>query len=358
MDIVKSLAHQITLLGLLLPFTANTAPLMYVPSGNANDLVIIDLNTDTIVGRIPELENAHGLSTSSNSEYLVAGSMLTSGTKQNKGAVKPAAVSEAEHAAHHGDSSGNGMGQKRMKKTSASYISIVHPKHGHVMRRIEVQGLTHHTAVSPDGKTAIAVHSGAGGISVINLDKMEVTNTLKTGLWPNYAVFTNQGNRLYVSNARPGTISEIDTKQWKVIREHKVGKEPEHMAFAPKSQKLFVANKGDGSVSIIDISSGKVDKTYSTGKNIHGVDVSADENWLFTANMGNNTITRINLTTGKKKVVELSPAPYHLTYAAIVNKVYVSSRRQPKIWVIDPDTLNIKKEISIGKGVAHQMVIK
>ena len=188
----------------LLSSALMAGPLMYVPTGNANDIVIIDLETDKIVGRIDELENAHGLSSSPNSEYLVAGSMQPLEHDIPPSPDKPAAVSEAEHAAHHAGGDGNST-----QPTRESYLSIVHPKHGHVMRRVVVRSLTHHTAVSPDGKTAVAVHSGAGGISVVNLDKMTVIKSINTGQWPNYAVFTKAGDRLYVSNAGANTVSEI-----------------------------------------------------------------------------------------------------------------------------------------------------
>jgi DNA-binding beta-propeller fold protein YncE len=66
------LAFVITTAGITTVFAA---PLMYVPTGGANDLAIIDLQTDRIVGRIGELENAHGLAASPGGKYLVAGSM-------------------------------------------------------------------------------------------------------------------------------------------------------------------------------------------------------------------------------------------------------------------------------------------
>jgi len=151
------------------------SPMMYVPTGNTNDVVIIDLKTDKIVGRIDELENAHGLAASPNSEYLVAGSMQPLEPDEERVVAKPESMSEDEHAAHHA-----GGGDAATK--GSSYLSIIHPKYDHVMRRIAVRGLTHHIAVSPDGRYAAAVHSGAGGISIVDLNKMEVVKAVQTGL--------------------------------------------------------------------------------------------------------------------------------------------------------------------------------
>jgi len=347
---MKNIINITLLVFMTIPITLSAQPLMYVPSGEANDIVIIDLSTDEISGRINELENAHGLSSSPNSEYLVAGSMQRVAQEESRNATKPETVSEAEHKAHHVSDTDN--------INTSSFVSIVHPEHGHVMRRISVRGLTHHTAVSPDGKTAIAVHSGAGGISVIDLEKSQVTKTLQTGEAPNYAVFNRDGKRLYVSNAQSGTVSEIDADDWTIIREIEVGKVPEHMAIAVDGSKLFVANVGDGTAAVVDLVVGAVTQTYETGASPHGIDVSDDGHWLFVSSKGDEKLKRINLTDNEIKSIDLQPAPYHLEYVDKVKKLYVSSRKEPKIWVLDPATLALEKTIDLGSGVAHQMVIR
>jgi len=349
---MKNMRIHLSLFTLLFPLISNAQPLLYVPTGNTNDVVIIDINTDKIVGRIAELENAHGLSSSHQTEYLVAGSMQAPDTKKGK-AAKPAQMSEAEHAAHHA-----GAGEKAGASSTQSYVSIIHAKRKHVMRRIAVRALTHHTAVSADGKTAIAVHSGAGGISVIDLDKMAVVKTLQTGMWPNYAAFTSDGNFLYISNAGAGMVSEIDTRTWQITREIAVGKEPEHMVISADNKFLYVANKADGSVSVVDLAAGKATKTWSVGKKVHGIDLSDDGRWLFVASKGTDTLSRINLSNGKITTVDLPPAPYHVAFISGLNKLYVSSRKEPKIRVLNAQTLQVENEIDLGKGVAHQMVIR
>ncbi len=338
---------------LMLSMKVMAGPLVYIPTGNTNEIIIVDLATDKIIGRIDELENDHGLSSSPNSDYLVAGSMKPLESKGQLGPDKPAAVSEAEHEAHHAGGNGDSV-----VANSQSYLSIVDPKHGRVMQRVAVRSLTHHTVVSPDGKRAIAVHSGVGGISVIDLDKMVVLKLIDTGLRPNFAVFSKDGQRLYVSNSGANTISEIDTQSWKVSREFSVGKEPEHLVLGTHERILYTANKGDASVSAIDLASGKVKQSYTVGDKPHGIDVSDDGRWLFVASKKDGLITRINLSSGETKTAELNPAPYHLAYIKQQSKLYVSSRKEPIIWVIDPMTLGVKNTIDLGKGVAHQMVVR
>lgn len=98
---MKNNIIRLLVITLYFPLVGHAGLKMYVPTGEASDLVIIDLNTDKVKGRIPELENAHGLAASPNSDYLVAGSMQALGTGKSNAAEKPSAVSDAEHAAHH-----------------------------------------------------------------------------------------------------------------------------------------------------------------------------------------------------------------------------------------------------------------
>lgn len=339
---------------LALSVAAQAEPLMYIPMGESNEIVVIDLATDKVVDRIGELENAHGLATSPATGYLVAGSMVWHGPGEQSGVSKPASVTEAEHEAHHAHPSGG----EATAETGTGYVSIVDAKQRKVIRRIAVRGVTHHTAVSPDGKVAVAVHSDAGGISVIDLGRMAVVKTVPTGDVPNYAVFTSDGKRVYVSNAGSGTVSEIRTSDWAVVRDLQTGQEPEHMVLAPREKVLYVANVGDGTVSGLDLATGKAMATYAVGEGPHGIDVSQDGRWLFAAARGADAVTRVDLSTGASDRILLSPAPYHLEYLDSLKRLYVSSRKAPTIWVLDPSTLRVEDRIDLGSGVAHQMVVK
>jgi len=352
MECLNKKIALILILSVLKITTTFASPVLYVPMGNANNLVIIDLTTDKIIGRINELENAHGLSSSHASEYLVAGSMKPLDVAEQQSMNKPGIVSEEEHAAHHA-SKGDAGNIK-----SPSYISIIHPKHGHVIRRIAVRALSHHTAVSPDGKIAVVVHSGAGGISIINLDHMSVSKTIDTGQWPNYAVFSKNGAHLYVSNAGDNTVTEIGSKNWKITRQLTTGKGPEHMVLGAQGNILYVVNKADGTASVIDLVSGHIKQSYKIGNKPHGIDISGNGKLLFVVSKKDNIISRVELSNSTIKTAELSPAPYHLTYINGQHKIYVSSRKLAKIWVINPTTLSIQKTIELDKGIAHQMVLR
>lgn len=57
--------------------------------------------------------------------------------------------------------------------------------------------------------------------------------------------------------------------------------------------------------------------------------------------------------TGSWQSVALSPAPYHLSVISSAGGLYVSSREDSVVWVIDMATLETRAEIAIP-GVGHQ----
>lgn len=326
------------------------APLMYVPTGGTNEVVAIDLADNSIVQRIGELENAHGLAGVPGGEYLVAGSMVAAKVGESMTPAKPTQVSDEEHKQHH-------MADAAQVVTP-SVLSIIHIKHGHVTRRIPVEGLTHHTALSPDGRVAVAVHAASGMISIVNMQDMSVTRTLKTGAVPNYAVFSSDGKRLYVSNSGANTISEMDAEKWTVVREVKTGKKPEHLVLSADDKILYVANVDSADVSVLDLTTGVTKRTYATGKGPHGLALSGDGHWLFAAGLEDGSLVRWDLVAGSSQRIDLKPAPYHVEYVGAVKRLYVSSRIESKIWVLDPESLAVRAVIELGNGaVGHQMVV-
>jgi len=326
---------------------------VYVPTGGANEIIVINGETDKISRNILDITNVHGLSASPDGKTLVAGNMWEAPKGQNPATPRPAGVSEEDHNAHHGGAAKQAMGNDRPGK---SFISLVNAENQQLIRRIEVTGRSHHTSVTPDGRYSVSTQTSAGGISIVDLQAGEVLSALKTGPQPNFILISKEGSRAYVSNAGNNTISEIDTTDWRVIRNIPTGAQPEHMVFSADGSRLYVNNVKDGKVAEITLADGKTSNLYTVGKDPHGIDLSDDGTQLFVSAKSDNKLVAINLENGEQRDVTLSPLPYHVTAIKGTGKLYVTSRMDPRIWVLDQNTLKVTGEIPI-KGVGHQMVV-
>jgi YVTN family beta-propeller protein len=325
-------------------------PLVYVPLGGEDRIVVIDAARDEIVDTVTGIPAVHGLARTPDGRFLIAGS-FEERDASGGAPPKPSGVSEDEHAAHHGAAP---VGSKK-DDAVVSTVSVVQTADGTVVRRIDVPGAVHHVAVSPNGRLAVVTHPDKGGISAINLGSYEVVASVATGPFPNYAVFSPDGDWVYVSNAGNGTVSAVDTGRWVVQWNIVAGTSPEHVVLSSDGATLYVNNVEDGTVSVIDVADRKTVKTIPVGSTLHGIDISDDRSTLFVAALGDNRVVGIDLATGAYRRVVLAPAPYHVAVVRGTGKLYVSSADEPKVWVVDQNSLAVLGEIPIG-GKGHQMV--
>lgn len=306
----------------VLPVTTAVAdPLVYVAAGSANRILVIDAAIDTVVNEYDGVENPHAVVATPDGEYVISGSLKEEPDEE---------------------------------KIPRSTLYLVHPNHGHVMSTLPARGMIHHQAITPDGKYVISTHPTQSGISYADMLGDGSVKSVKTGPGANYTLVSNDGKRAYVSNTGNGTISEIDLSTWRVARKLEAGPGPEHMAFSKDGKTIFVANARAGEVSAVDIAKGVVIRRYPIGKKVHGLDISDDGSTLFVTSKGENKLVLLNPATDVRKVVSLSPSPYHLQTIPGTGKVYVSSSKEPKIWVIGQASGKLMGEIAI-KGEGHQM---
>lgn len=380
---------------MLTPLTLLAAPIVYIPLGSANEILILDGATDKKIGKISGVKNIHGLSLTPNGEYLVAGSkaeiiannpMMAGHEAKSKKITKtkpavmprPAGVSEADHKKHHPQAKIavkkststkiKGMSKAEHKKHHSSQaggllppvgistVSLIRTADYKTEATIKVRGMAHHTFVTPNGKYAVSTQTTAGTISLIDLASKKIFRNIYTGPQPNYIVFTQDGKQMYVSNTGNNTLSVIDTKNWIVSRNILVGKGPEHVVISPDEKFVYTSNARDGTISKVSLAKLKVVKTFTIGNNPHGVDISVDGKTLYASAKKDNKLIAINTKTGKVKTLKLAPAPYHVSVIGDTGKLYVSSREKPFIWVIDAKKLKVTGKIKI-QGEGHQLVV-
>ncbi len=323
----------------------------YVPLGSNNELVLVDISTDKVVGKVEGLPAVHGLAGTPDGKFLIAGS-YEAREKGESAPAKPSGMSEDEHAAHHKPSA---MSSTK-ESSEISTLSVIRISDKSIVRRIDVPGAVHHVAVSPDSQFAVVTHPNKDKISVVNLKSFAVVENFSTGPFPNYATFSPDGKSVYVSNPGNNTVTSVDVSNWKIQWNATVGASPEHIVLSKDGTRLYVNNVDDGSVSIVDIAKRSAVMTIPVGAMLHGIDLSEDGKTLFVASREDEKLVALDLASGQSRQLTLSPDPYHLSVIRGTGKIYVSSSDEPKLWVVDQKSLKVTGEIPIG-GKGHQLVL-
>ena len=329
-----------------------TAGNVFVPLGSAGEVLSVDAEKDSITSRAGNVPDVHGLAITPDKKFLVAGSYSEVEAGNTGLPPRPEGMSEDVHRSHHAPRAE----QPAERSDMISYLSIIRAADMNVVQRISVPGAVHHVAITPDSRFAIVTQPNNDGVSVVDLDGRKVIKSITTGSSPNYAAVTPDGRRLFVSNSGDDTISEIETANWTVGRTIPVGETPEHVVMSRDGTKLFVNNVYSGTVSTISLGSASVTKTYEIGGEVHGIDVSEDGKTLFVVARERERLIAVDLATGNMREAVFSPEPYHLTAVKGTGKLYLSSREEPKIWVINQQTLEPITEIQIT-GEGHQMAV-
>jgi 6-phosphogluconolactonase (cycloisomerase 2 family) len=330
---------------------AALAQTVYIPEGGGNSVLMLDAKTGETIRRIQGVEAAHGLAGAPGVPVLVAGSFAEIDRAEAIATVKPADISQDEHSAHH-MAPAKTMGPE---DAGISLLSVLDAKTGEIVRRIEVPGAVHHTAVSPDGRYAVATHPAGDGVSVIDLESYELIAYVATGPLPNYAVFSTDPSLVYVSNAGNGTISEVDLVRGIVRRNMVAGTSPEHLALDTTAGLLYVADADAGRVVELSLESGETLRSFEIGGALHGLDLTDDGARLIVAGLGEDKLAAIDLDQGSISFVALAGQPYHVTTIPGVGRLFVSSRAEPKVWIVDARDLSVAGEILV-EDIAHQMV--
>ncbi|NDW44540.1 YncE family protein [Ruegeria sp. PrR005] len=342
----------LSLTGALMTTWAAQAGVVYIPEGSAGSVLMVESETGQPIGRIAGVEAVHGLAGAPGTPYLVAGSFTEIDPESAAQTAKPEGVSQADHNAHHAKPAQAAMPTDK----GLSLLTVLDAKTGDVVRRIEVPGAVHHTAVSPDGRWALATHPSGDGVSLIDLTTLDYAGFIATGPMPNYVSFSPDSSRAYVSNTGNGTLSELDLDSRILSRNLLAGEGPEHFALSRDGATAFVADAEAGTVLRLDIASGAETATYGFGAELHGLDLSDGEDTLFVAVKGADQVAAVDLASGAVRLQALAPAPYHLTVADGSEALFVSSREEPKVWVVNQASLQVTSEIGV-ESEGHQMVI-
>lgn len=108
--------------------------------------------------------------------------------------------------------------------------------------------------VAPDGKELWAAHSQDGGVSVIDLASKTVVATIdaKTGR-SNRCKFTVDGSKVLISDLNNNMVVVIDAKTRAVLQRIPAGREPLGILMDPDGTRAFVAFSVDNVIGVLDL---------------------------------------------------------------------------------------------------------
>jgi YVTN family beta-propeller protein len=226
---------------------------------------------------------------------------------------------------------------------------------------------------SPDGKTIYVALSGspiggpgvdesklpppdktADGIGVFDVQKNKLLRLIQSGSDPENFDLSRNGRHIFVSNEDDSKASLIDVVSGKVTKAFAVGEEPEGVKIAPNGKFVYITSEDTGTISVIDIAAGKIIKTFKVGRRPRSVAFMPNGARAYVNAENDGTVIVVDCTKheaiqtislGERGVIK----PMAVLLSRDASKLYVSTGRGHKVFVIDTATNRVSGSFEVGE---------
>ena len=234
---------------------------LYVARGNR--VVVVDLETEKVVGEIADTPGVHGIA------FV---------PELNRG-----------FTSNGGDSTVTAFDLKTLK----------------TIGKAKANGRPDIITYEPVTKRILSFNHGTNDVTAIDPKTLEVVGTLAPGGVPELAVSDAKGH-VWVNLEDKSEIVQFDAKTMKVLNRFSLapGEEPTGLAFEPKTRKLF-STCNNKLLVIADADTGKVTQTLPIGPGPDGCVRDEETGLLFASSGGDGTLAIIRaVSEGKYEVAK------------------------------------------------------
>ena len=158
--------------------------------------------------------------------------------------------------------------------------------------------------------TAWVSNEKDNSLSLIDMQTLEVTETLPVGQRPRGLLLSHDSKLLYICASDSDRVQVMDVATRKIIKELPSGKDPEQFALHPNDRWLYVSNEDDALVTVIDTVTDKVLGQIEVGIEPEGMAVSPDGKWAVNTSETTNMLHWIDTSTC---LLYTSPSPRDLS---------------------------------------------
>jgi hypothetical protein len=129
-----------------------------------------------------------------------------------------------------------------------------------------LDGIPRPTRVSlqPDGhylwvvQAAAPGESAAGGVSIWDVDRLQLQKVIPMGHGPHEIAFTQDNRFACVTSRADGTASLVDIRALERVGKLPAGKGPVSVAYSPSARMFYVSNEDEGTLAVLDPERGRV----------------------------------------------------------------------------------------------------
>ena len=238
----------------------------------------------------------------------------------------------------------------------ADSLTFVNPRTATIQKTVRGIVDPYQLRFSPDMKWLVTAGNRLQHVDLYRWDGKELSlaRRISTGKTPSHIFIDSKSTVAYVTMQDSDELIAVDLEEQRIRWRVRTGAMPADVFGTPDDRKVLVGLTGSDKVQIFDVSYAKVPRSLGfirTGAGAHAFRAAGDGRHVFLSNRVADTISKIDLETFK--VVESYPAPGGPDCMEVLaggRYLLVTARWAKKLIVIDTQTKQVVREVSVGKS--------
>ena len=183
--------------------------------------------------------------------------------------------------------------------------SVIDPRSGKIIAKIEVGIEPEGVSISPDGNTVVVTSESSNMAHFISSSNYKITKNVIVGARPRASCFSEDGKFVFVTSEISGEISKIRVSDGSIVSQVALSKDmakPKDILLGTDGRTLFIAGGRANEIYIVDSISMTVESSIQVGRRVWGLALSSSGRLLFTTDGLDHQISVIDTT--KRSVIK------------------------------------------------------
>lgn len=224
-----------------------------------------------------------------------------------------------------------------------------------VQTRYPVPGDGGFDYVSIDSAARRVYLSHGTQVDVIDADSGKVVGTIADTPGVHGVALATEFKHGFTSNGRENKVSMFDPSTLALIKKIDVGKGPDGIYYDPATKRVFTNNHGSHDISAIDAKTGDVVGTVNLEGDGEEAVIGGD-GLIYVNSENTSEVVSFDPKTLQVKnrfPIGVAKTPTGLAYDAKTKRLFIGTRDEPKMVVMDATNGKVINSFPIGKGVDY-----
>ncbi|MGI9230036.1 MAG: PQQ-dependent catabolism-associated beta-propeller protein [Gammaproteobacteria bacterium] len=233
-------------------------------------------------------------------------------------------------------------------------VSVINGSTLEVEATINVGDRPRGIGLSPDGKELYIAASEDDAIKVVDPVSLKLLREFKAGSDPEaFAVHPN-GN-IYISNEDDAKATVYDPATGRQIIEIPVGLEPEGVAISPDGTQVIVTSESTNMLHVIQVPEHRIVANVLVGARPRAAVFNRAGTLAFATSEISGEVKKVDMRSykivAKTKIADDTAKPKDVLLSKDEQRLYVAGGRSNQVLVLDADSMELIKNIPVGKRV-------